>query len=223
MPYHVFGVRAGAAAVISAWTFLAMARSGSCILAIAASSSVFPSALAASALSSRTRSRAAAFSSALNPLDAVSVALVRFARFCVVLVAVLVGAILCAPVRELTRDLESIATVAGDAGTRCGGGKATLAQDDWPCRTPRDPGARARPRRAYIVTEQSLIIPRRTSSTARNIVAGMDGDRLLRMNPRAMLQLADFVLDNPGAAEEAVQQAFVAAWRQRKVVSDETA
>src|SRR5207244_8881753 len=108
MPYHVFGVRAGAAAVISAWTFLAMARSGSCILAIAASSSVFPSALAASALSSRTRSRAAAFSSALNPLDAVSVALVRFARFCVVLVAVLVGAILCAPVRELTRTILSL-------------------------------------------------------------------------------------------------------------------
>src|SRR5438552_18602517 len=85
-----------------------MARSGSCILAIAASSSVFPSALAASALSSRTRSRAAAFSSALNPLDAVSVALVRFARFCVVLVAVLAGAILCAPVRELTRTILSL-------------------------------------------------------------------------------------------------------------------
>src|SRR5207237_739193 len=70
--------------------------------------SVFPSALAASALSSRTRSRAAAFSSALNPLDAVSVALVRLARFCVVLVAVLVGAILCAPVRELTRTILSL-------------------------------------------------------------------------------------------------------------------
>src|SRR5438105_5851054 len=108
MPYHVFGVRAGAAAVISAWTFLAMARSGSCILAIAASSSVFPSALAASALSSRTRSRAAAFSSALNALDAGLVALVRFARFCVVLVAVLVGAILRAPVRELTRTILSL-------------------------------------------------------------------------------------------------------------------
>src|SRR5437016_5327760 len=85
-----------------------MARSGSCILAIAASSSVFPSAWAASALSSRTRSRAAAFSSALNPLDAVSVALVRFARFRVVLVAVLVGAILCAPVRGLTRTILSL-------------------------------------------------------------------------------------------------------------------
>src|SRR5207237_8033767 len=78
-------------------------------------------------------------------------------------------------------------------------------------------------RRRYVVIEQSLIIPRGTSSTARNIVAGMDVDRLLRMNARSMLQLADFVLDNPGAAEEAVQQAFVAAWRQRKVVSDETA
>src|ERR1700680_1064616 len=101
-------MRAGAAAVISAWTFLAMARSGAAIWAIAASSSVFPSALAASALSSRTRSRAAAFSSALNPLDAVSVALVRFARFSVLLVAILVGAILRAPVRELTRTILSL-------------------------------------------------------------------------------------------------------------------
>src|SRR5207253_10445334 len=92
MPYHVFGVRAGAAAVISAWTFLAMVRSGSCILAIAASSSVFPSALAASALSSRTRARAAAFSSGLNPLDALPFALVRFADCLVALVAALVGA-----------------------------------------------------------------------------------------------------------------------------------
>src|ERR1700730_760612 len=118
IPYHVFGVRAGAAAVISAWTFLAMARSGSCILAIAASSSALPSAVAASALSSRTRSRAAAFSSALNPLDAVSFALVRFARFCVVLVAVLLGAILCSSGSRLDEnDRESIATVAGDAGT----------------------------------------------------------------------------------------------------------
>ena len=25
--------------------------------------------------------------------------------------------------------------MAGDAGTRCGGGNATLAPDDWPCRT----------------------------------------------------------------------------------------
>src|SRR3981081_4411419 len=103
IPYHVFGVRAGAAAVISAWTFLAMARSGSCILAIAASSSVFPSALAASALSSRTRSRAAAFSSGLNPLDAVSFALVRFADFCVLLVAAFVGPMVPAPFRELIR------------------------------------------------------------------------------------------------------------------------
>ncbi|TMD19368.1 MAG: hypothetical protein E6I99_15350 [Chloroflexi bacterium] len=51
----------------------------------------------------------------------------------------------------------------------------------------------------------------------------MDVDRLLRMNARSMLQLADFVLDNPGAAEDAVEQAFAAAWRQRKVVRDETA
>src|SRR5438105_8608059 len=51
----------------------------------------------------------------------------------------------------------------------------------------------------------------------------MDVDRLLRVNARSMLQLADFVVDDPGAAEDAVQQAFAAAWRQRNVVSDETA
>src|SRR5580692_11356264 len=102
MPYHVFGARSGAAAVISAWTFLAMDRSGSCILAMAASSSVLPSAFAASALSSRTRSRAAAFSSGLNPLDA--------AGFAVVFAAVFAVAILRAPVRSVDEnDLESIA------------------------------------------------------------------------------------------------------------------
>src|SRR6202166_2206390 len=93
IPYHVFGVSAGAAAVISAWTFLAMARSGSCILAIAATSSVFPSALAASALSSRTRSRAAAFSSALNPLDGLAFAVARFAGFGLAVAAAFVGGI----------------------------------------------------------------------------------------------------------------------------------
>src|SRR5439155_15444883 len=90
------------------WNFLAIAISGSCTLAIAASSSAFPSALAASAFRSRTRSRGAAFSSALTPLYAVSVALVRFARFCVVLVAVWVADIHRAPVRQLTTTLLSL-------------------------------------------------------------------------------------------------------------------
>src|SRR5665213_225630 len=79
IPYQVFGASAGAAALIREWRFLAMVRSGSCIFAIAASSSVSPSALAASALSSRARSFIAAFSSALNPLDVLPLALVRFA------------------------------------------------------------------------------------------------------------------------------------------------
>src|SRR5580698_7891867 len=103
IPYHVFGARSGAAAVMSACTFLAMPRSGSCILAMAASSSAFPSALAASALSSRTRSRAAAFSSALNPADAAPLEVVRAAGLLVLLVAVLVGGIRRAPGQELTR------------------------------------------------------------------------------------------------------------------------
>src|SRR5213594_303506 len=49
----------------------------------------------------------------------------------------------------------------------------------------------------------------------------MDVDRLLRLNARPMLQLADFVLDDPSAAEDAVEHAFVAARRQRKGLRDE--
>ena len=51
----------------------------------------------------------------------------------------------------------------------------------------------------------------------------MDVDRLLRLNARPMLQLADFVLSDPSAAEDAVERAFVAAWRQRKGLKDEAA
>src|SRR5947199_4081870 len=49
----------------------------------------------------------------------------------------------------------------------------------------------------------------------------MDVDRLLRLNARPMLQRADFVLDDPSAAEDAVEHAFVAARRQRKGLKDE--
>jgi hypothetical protein len=53
------------------------------------------------AFSSRARSRIAAFSSALNPWDALPFVLLRFADCGWVLVAVFVGAIIRAPVREL--------------------------------------------------------------------------------------------------------------------------
>ena len=51
----------------------------------------------------------------------------------------------------------------------------------------------------------------------------MDVDRLLRLNARPMLQLADFVLNDPSAAEDAVEHSFVAAWRRRNRPKDETA
>jgi len=51
----------------------------------------------------------------------------------------------------------------------------------------------------------------------------MDVDRLLRLNARPMLQLADFVLDDPSAAEDAVEHACVSARRQRKGLKDESA
>src|SRR5437588_3585674 len=91
IPYQVLGTSVGAAALIRECTFLAMARSGPCIFAIAASTSVSPSALAACALRSRAYSRIAAFSSSVNPL-ALPFALVRLAACLVALVAAFVGA-----------------------------------------------------------------------------------------------------------------------------------
>src|SRR5687768_2245013 len=69
IPYQVFGERAGALAVMMAWSRLAMARSDPFISAIFASRALSPSALAASAFSSLARSFTAAFSSSVNPLD----------------------------------------------------------------------------------------------------------------------------------------------------------
>src|SRR5665213_4537873 len=64
IPYQVFGASAGAAALIREWSFLAMARSGSCIFAIAASSSVSPSCLLYTSPSPRDRQKSRMPSSA---------------------------------------------------------------------------------------------------------------------------------------------------------------
>src|SRR5262245_63276651 len=72
IPYHVFGKRAGALALIIAWSRLAMARSGSAISAIFASTLFSPSALPPrrdSALRSLSTSWSAARSSAVSPFD----------------------------------------------------------------------------------------------------------------------------------------------------------
>src|SRR5262249_43261101 len=82
MPYQVFGARSGALALISAWRHLAMARSGSRISAIFASTSFSPSALDAAAFSSFARSFIAARSSAVNPLDFLLLAAALLADFC---------------------------------------------------------------------------------------------------------------------------------------------
>jgi RNA polymerase sigma-70 factor, ECF subfamily len=50
-----------------------------------------------------------------------------------------------------------------------------------------------------------------------------DLERLLRANARSMLRFADFVLHDRSAAEDAVQEAFMIAWRQRTTLRDETA
>src|SRR5881409_108715 len=89
IPYQVLGERAGALALMTAWSRSAMARSGFGISAIFVSTSLSPSACfargprRASAFSSWTRSFIAARSSSVNPLTALPVTLALLADFCV--------------------------------------------------------------------------------------------------------------------------------------------
>src|SRR6266487_2470926 len=98
IPYQVLGERAGALALMMAWSRSAMARSRSGISAIFASTSLSPSALPArgprraAAFSSWARSLIAARSSSVNPLDASPVVLL--ADCCVPVFAGFLSAIL---------------------------------------------------------------------------------------------------------------------------------
>src|SRR2546422_6241577 len=89
IPYQVFGERAGALALMTAWSRSAMARSGPGISAIFARTSLSPSGLPArgprraAAFSSWARSLIAARSSSVNPLEDLPVAVVLLADFCV--------------------------------------------------------------------------------------------------------------------------------------------
>src|SRR6266516_4620538 len=83
IPYHSFGERAGALALMIAWNRSAMARSGSGISAILASTALSASAPAASAFSS----------SAENPLNFLVADAVLLADLCVPVFAVLLPAI----------------------------------------------------------------------------------------------------------------------------------
>src|SRR5260370_32153869 len=89
IPYQSLGARAGALALMSAWSRSPKARSGPGIAVICASTALSPS-----ALSARGPRRAAAFcswrcsfiatrSSSVNPLDVLPIALVLWADFCV--------------------------------------------------------------------------------------------------------------------------------------------
>src|SRR5574341_2137510 len=86
IPYQVLGERAGALALMMAWSRSAMARSRSGISAIFASTSLSPSALPAprraAAFSSWARSLIAARSSSVNPLDGLPIGLALLAAFC---------------------------------------------------------------------------------------------------------------------------------------------
>src|SRR5687768_10558497 len=88
IPYQVLAERAGALFLTSAWSRLAMVRSGSGIAAIAASTALSPAALSAprraSVFSSRARSFIAARSSSVNPLDSLSMAPGLLVAFCAV-------------------------------------------------------------------------------------------------------------------------------------------
>jgi RNA polymerase sigma-70 factor (ECF subfamily) len=48
-------------------------------------------------------------------------------------------------------------------------------------------------------------------------------ESLIRRSARSMLQYADFVLHDLSAAEDAVQEAFVIAWRKRRTLKDDAA
>jgi hypothetical protein len=93
IPYQVLGKRAGALALMMAWSRSAMARSGSGISAIFASTALSPSALSAcgprraAAFSSWARSFIAPRSSSVNPSTFLSVAVVLLADFCVSFIA----------------------------------------------------------------------------------------------------------------------------------------
>src|SRR3972149_3047706 len=94
IPYQVFGERAGALALMIAWSRLAMARSDPCISAIFAITALSPSALSArgprraSAFSSWARSFIAARSSSVNPFTVLPIAVVLLADFCVAFLVV---------------------------------------------------------------------------------------------------------------------------------------
>src|SRR5207245_1129163 len=89
IPYQGLAERAGVLAWMRAWSRLAIARSGSGISAIFASTAVSPSALSArgprraTAFSSWMRSFIAPRSSSVNPLDVLPIAVVLLADFCV--------------------------------------------------------------------------------------------------------------------------------------------
>src|SRR5947199_3723929 len=90
IPYQVLGERAGALALMIAWSRLAMARSGSRISAIFARTALSPSALSArgprppaDALRSWRYSFMAARSSSVNALNFLVVAVALLADFCV--------------------------------------------------------------------------------------------------------------------------------------------
>src|ERR1700681_3786362 len=80
IPYQVLGERAGALALMTAWSRSAMARSSFGISAIFASKALSPSALSAAVFNSLTRSFIAPRSSSVNPF---LIAAVLLADFCV--------------------------------------------------------------------------------------------------------------------------------------------
>src|SRR5215204_2611076 len=103
IPYQVFGDSDGALALMSPWSRSAMARSGSGISAILASTSGSPSFFArgprrASAFSSWARSFIAARSSSVNPSDFLPVAVLLFVDRPVAFVALIVPPVHALPI-----------------------------------------------------------------------------------------------------------------------------
>src|SRR6059058_1770918 len=124
IPYQVLGERAGALVLMMAWSRLAMARSGSRISAIFASTSLSPSALREATFCSWTRSFIASFSSSVNPSYLFLVAVLLLADFCVAFVA----GFLFAMVSAVMRSPSGRPSPAGGSGWRCRRGRGR------PCR-----------------------------------------------------------------------------------------
>src|SRR5262249_35846411 len=106
IPYQVFDERAGAMALMIAWSRFAMVRSGSFIAAIAASAALSPSAsslFTRAAFSSWARAFIAPRSSSVNPVTFLLIAVGLLADFCASFLGLIEASIVVRCIANATR------------------------------------------------------------------------------------------------------------------------